>query len=73
MAYVFYNEIRRALRQDKIKNPSGDLVAGPVYCDKVAGNAIVAGKTQKGSGEDDGIYLHSSQDMGVSNSVVNVS
>tara|TARA_R110002060_G_scaffold48199_3_gene59186 strand:+ start:6690 stop:7388 length:699 start_codon:yes stop_codon:yes gene_type:complete len=34
-------------------------------CDKQAGQAQYGGITQKGSGEDDGIYSHNSQEMGV--------
>jgi hypothetical protein len=33
-------------------------------CDKVAGQAQYGGITQKGSGDDDGIYYHNSQEMG---------
>ncbi|KAL2064102.1 hypothetical protein VTL71DRAFT_4596 [Oculimacula yallundae] len=33
-------------------------------CDKQAGQAQYGGITQKGSGEDDGIYKHNSQEMG---------
>lgn len=68
MAYVFYQAINQAAADGKIAPPPTDFEAADPTCDKEYGNGIPAGgKTQRGSGEHDGIYLHNEEEMGVSN------
>ncbi|KAJ5817786.1 hypothetical protein N7447_007794 [Penicillium robsamsonii] len=67
MAYVWYRAIDDAYANDLISEPvdTGSSSGGKT-CEKTPGNGIYAGGlTQKGSGEDDGIYYHSSESMGV--------
>ncbi|KPM46037.1 hypothetical protein AK830_g415 [Neonectria ditissima] len=65
MAYVFYKAINEAAKDSKIVG-TGDFEASNPVCDKVFGNGIPAGgKTQRGSGEHDGIYLHKAEEKGV--------
>lgn len=66
MAAIWYKWINRAIEDGKIKKP-GDFVATDPHCDKFAGSGTDAGgKTQRGSGYDDGKYSHDSEEMGVS-------
>lgn len=65
MASVFYNSIRRALRDNKVVKP-GEMVLGEGVCDKFEGTGTDAGGlTQRGSGYDDGIYYHKSEEKGI--------
>ncbi|KAK7420361.1 hypothetical protein QQX98_002784 [Neonectria punicea] len=65
MAYVFYKAINEAAKDSKIVE-TGSFEASDPVCDKVYGNGIPAGgKTQRGSGEHDGIYLHKAEEKGV--------
>jgi hypothetical protein len=68
MAAAFYQAIHKALDDNRVKAaPDFDTGDGKTGCDKFAGNGIDAGGlTQRGSGYDDGIYYHNSDDMGVS-------
>ncbi|KAJ5496833.1 hypothetical protein N7463_008820 [Penicillium fimorum] len=67
MAYVWYRAIDDAYGDGLISEPvDTDSSWGNGPCEKASGNGIYAGGlTQKGSGEDDGIYYHSSESMGV--------
>lgn len=63
MASIFLNAILRA--ESHIK-PAPEIEVEVPGCDKQAGNGIDPhGQTQKGSGEDDGIYKHKSLEKGV--------
>lgn len=66
MAYVWWTAINAASDKGFLQQPY-DLVLGvDNTCDKVAGGAVGAGGlTQRGSGEDDGIYYHSSAEKGI--------
>lgn len=66
MAAVFFQAIKEAAADGKIAKP-GNFEAGPSRCDKFEGQGTDAGgRTQRGSGYEDGIYSHDSEDMGVS-------
>ncbi|KAF7549363.1 hypothetical protein G7Z17_g6445 [Cylindrodendrum hubeiense] len=66
MAYVFYKAINEAASDNKLVEPSGDFEAANSVCDKVFGSGIGAGgKTQRGFGEHDGIYLHDAEEKGI--------
>ncbi|KAK7216223.1 hypothetical protein V2G26_004226 [Clonostachys chloroleuca] len=67
MAAAFYQAIHKALDDNRVKAaPDFDTGDGKTGCDKFAGNGIDAGGlTQRGSGYDDGIYYHNSDDMGI--------
>lgn len=66
MAAVFYNAINQAITDNRIVAP-GDFTIGPSVCAKYGGTGVDAGGlTQRGSGYDDGIYYHDSEEMGVS-------
>ncbi|KAH7320726.1 hypothetical protein B0I35DRAFT_500940 [Stachybotrys elegans] len=66
MAAVFYKAIMEAAAANKLVVPQ-PFSAGPTVCDKFAGSGTDAGGlTQRGYGHDDGIYIHSSQQMPVS-------
>ncbi|KAH7129387.1 family 3 carbohydrate esterase [Dactylonectria estremocensis] len=66
MAYVFYKAINTAATDNKLVESAGDFEIADPVCDKVFGNGIGAGgKTQRGSGEHDGIYLHEAQEKGI--------
>lgn len=66
MAAVFYKAINEAIAANKIVK-AADFAIGDPVCDKFAGTGIDAGGlTQRGSGHDDGIYYHDSEEMGVS-------
>ncbi|KAH8895341.1 hypothetical protein GQ53DRAFT_855657 [Thozetella sp. PMI_491] len=66
MAAVFYRAINRAAAAGKIVQPAPIEATGPSSCDKFAGSGTDAGGlTQRGSGEDDGIYSHSSVERGI--------
>lgn len=66
MAAVFYQAINKAISDNRIVAP-GTFNLGSGTCDKFAGTGIDAGgRTQRGSGYDDGIYLHNSEEKGVS-------
>lgn len=67
MAYVWSLAIlegssRHFLQAPNPVNLDGGNTGGT--CDKIYGDEFWAGQTQVGSGEDDGIYYHSSQGMG---------
>ncbi|KAK4230039.1 hypothetical protein QBC38DRAFT_62431 [Podospora fimiseda] len=62
MASIFWKAVREAEAGGFLK--PADPVDTSNTCDKVYGEGVFAGQTQKGSGEDDGIYTHSSQSMG---------
>ncbi|RDW68818.1 putative esterase [Aspergillus mulundensis] len=66
MARVWYEAIRGAAGENLIPAPAalGDGDTG--VCEKVYGDGIYAGGlTQRGSGEEDGIYYHDSEARGV--------
>lgn len=66
MAAVFYKAINQAIAANKIVK-AADFATGDPVCDKFAGTGVDAGGlTQRGSGHDDGIYYHDSEEMGVS-------
>lgn len=66
MAAVFYKAINQAIATNKIVK-AADFATGDPVCDKFAGTGVDAGGlTQRGSGHDDGIYYHDSEEMGVS-------
>ncbi|KFY97907.1 hypothetical protein V498_01794 [Pseudogymnoascus sp. VKM F-4517 (FW-2822)] len=65
MAYVFYMAINAAAKDGKILLPSGPLEEGQPTCDKEFGNGIYVGKTQRGVGKHDGIYLHDAEEKGI--------
>ncbi|KAK0099309.1 hypothetical protein ONS96_008539 [Cadophora gregata f. sp. sojae] len=65
MAAVFYQSIMKALSDGRVVAP-GPFTVGPSTCDKFAGSGRDAGGwTQRGSGYDDGLYFHSSQEKGI--------
>ncbi|KAH8886185.1 family 3 carbohydrate esterase, partial [Thozetella sp. PMI_491] len=65
MAAAFYTAIYHAIDDNRLVTP-GDFSVGPSTCDKFAGTGIDAGGlTQRGSGYDDGIYYHDSEEMGI--------
>jgi hypothetical protein len=56
----------KATIQGIISAPAPVSISPTGTCDKSYGDGIYArGHTQKGSGEDDGIYYHDSQSMGI--------
>ncbi|CAG8901464.1 unnamed protein product [Penicillium egyptiacum] len=63
MSRIWYNAINVAHKQDLIEGPG--VMSTSNTCDKEYGDGIYGGLTQKGSGEDDGIYYHSSESKGV--------
>jgi hypothetical protein len=63
MSRVWYNAINDAHKKDLIEAPG--VMSTSNTCDKEYGDGIYGGITQKGSGEDDGIYYHSSESKGV--------
>jgi hypothetical protein len=67
MAAVFYETINQALNANAVVAPGVLTLNTNTVCDKFAGTGVDAGgKTQRGSGSDDGIYYHDSKSMGVS-------
>lgn len=64
MAIKFWYAIEWAHQSGLIAEASPFTQAEGNTCDKQAGQAQYGGITQKGSGEDDGIYYHNSQEMG---------
>ncbi|KAM0544199.1 hypothetical protein ACHAPJ_011950 [Fusarium lateritium] len=65
MGYIFYKAINKAADDGKIVKPSAEFGTGPSICDKFDGQGIDAGgKTQRGSGNHDGIYYHNSEEKG---------
>jgi hypothetical protein len=73
MAYVFYAAIQRALAANKVKGPVPKLSEPSTGCDKEFGGGVPAGGlTQTGSGVEDGIYYHRSQEMPVCWGYINV-
>jgi hypothetical protein len=72
MAAGFWHGIAQAAKEDRIKKPlDADFSSGPQTCQKIAGEGVYAGgRTQLGSGLDDDIYRHNSQNMGTVLSVV---
>lgn len=68
MAYVFYAAIENAAARNWLQAPHAITIGGvaPPGCRKKAGDGIDAGgQTQRGSGQEDGIYTHKSQEMGI--------
>ncbi|GIK05073.1 hypothetical protein Aspvir_009172 [Aspergillus viridinutans] len=70
MAVVWYQAISTAFMDTLLKKPGGSYVVTPgsdgLQCDKQYGDGVYAGGlTQRGSGEDDGIYRHDSASMGI--------
>lgn len=66
MAAVFLEAIKKAASDGMLVKP-GDFDVGSKTCDKFEGSGLDAGgKTQRGSGYEDGIYSHDSEEMGVS-------
>lgn len=70
MAAVWYQAISTAFKDTLLKKPGGSYVVTPgssgLQCDQHYGDGVYAGGlTQRGSGEDDGIYRHDSAPMGV--------
>lgn len=68
MAAVWYDAIIDANTEGLIPEPAvaSTSIGGGGTCEKSFGDGIYAGGlTQRGSGEDDGIYYHSSEGMGV--------
>lgn len=70
MASVFHKAILRAANAGNIKSPASMDTTGPTNCDKTPGGGQWSGGlTQQGSGQDDGIYYHDSESMGVIHTV----
>ncbi|KAL2819388.1 hypothetical protein BJX63DRAFT_428611 [Aspergillus granulosus] len=67
MASIWYDAIKAAVSQGMISPAAEvDLGDGTGTCNKTPGTGIYAGgHTQRGGGEDDGIYYHSSQTQGI--------
>lgn len=66
MAAIFFQAIKKAASDGKIVK-AGDFEASEKDCDKFEGSGVDAGgKTQRGSGYEDGEYEHDSKEMGVS-------
>lgn len=67
MAAVFYKAINQAASDGRLVVPGDFDQSTTTVCDKFAGTGTDAGGlTQRGVGEDDGIYYHKSQGMDVS-------
>jgi hypothetical protein len=65
MAYIWWQAIEEALDRGYLVTP-GEMDSVSGTCDKSYGDGIYAGGlTQRGSGEEDGIYYHLLQLMGV--------
>ncbi|EKJ76429.1 hypothetical protein FPSE_03428 [Fusarium pseudograminearum CS3096] len=64
MAVKFWYAIEWGYQAGLIVEASPMAKATGNTCDKQPGQAQYGGVTQKGSGDDDGIYYHSSQEMG---------
>jgi hypothetical protein len=70
MAYVWYKAIQEADQKGFLKTPN-DLDSTSGSCEKQYGDGVSAGGlTQRGSGEDDGIYYHSGESKGIVLSVI---
>lgn len=66
MAAVFNRAIAKAHDNNRLIAPTQSLPNTSTGCDKAFGNGVYAGGlTQQGSGDDDGIYHHQSQSMGI--------
>jgi hypothetical protein len=66
MASIWYEAVMKAAIQGIIPEPAPVSISPTGTCDKSYGDGIYAGgHIQKGSGEDDGIYYHDSQFMGI--------
>ena len=65
MAYVFYTAILDASKRGYLKESYEKSVTSGPSCEKQYGDGAYVGITQRGSGEDDGIYKHKSQEMGI--------
>lgn len=65
MAYVFYAALHRALSANKVKEAAPKESEPVTGCDKEFGKGEYVGRTQKGSGMNDGIYHHFSEEKGV--------
>ncbi|KAK7414551.1 hypothetical protein QQX98_006578 [Neonectria punicea] len=66
MGYVFYKAITKAAAAGHLRAPATISSGIATGCAKVLGRGIYAGGlTQKGSGDDDGIYYHNSVSMGI--------
>lgn len=65
MAQRFWYAIEAAQSAGQIVNPSTISTSTGNTCEKIAGQAVWGGFTQKGTGESDGTYSHMSEDKGV--------
>ncbi|QKX60476.1 uncharacterized protein TRUGW13939_07621 [Talaromyces rugulosus] len=67
MAAVWWDILKQAIDDGMISNPVATPAStGNGNCDKMYGDGVYAGGlTQTGSGQDDGIYQHNSQPMGI--------
>ena len=62
LADIFVDAIMQAYNDGKIITPLPSDTVAAAGCDKTYGNGVYAGAlTQRGSGVDDGIYLHNSE------------
>lgn len=67
MAFIFYEAIYKAIRAGKVLAPQADFKSASPICDKFSGTGLSpGGKTQRGTGNDDSVYRHDSEEMGVS-------
>lgn len=67
MAFIFYEAINKAIRAGKVLEPQAKFEQTSPICDKFSGTGIYpGGKTQRGTGFDDSVYRHDSEEMGVS-------
>ncbi|OQE36040.1 hypothetical protein PENCOP_c012G03701 [Penicillium coprophilum] len=70
MAYVWYKAIQEADKKGFLKMPN-EMNSTGGSCEKQYGDGVSAGGlTQRGSGEDDGIYYHSGESKGMILSIV---
>lgn len=67
MAYIFYRAILKAVALGQVMPPSTEFEVADPVCDKFSGSGLnPGGRTQRGTGNDDEVYRHYSEEMGVS-------
>ncbi|KAF4854053.1 hypothetical protein CGCSCA4_v001725 [Colletotrichum siamense] len=66
MAYIFYKGILKVLATGQVMPPSTEFEVADPVCDKFSGTGLnPGGKTQRGTGNDDDVYRHYSEEMGI--------
>ncbi|KAJ3941997.1 uncharacterized protein N0V96_007482 [Colletotrichum fioriniae] len=66
MAYIFYRAILKAVALGQVMPPSTEFEVADPVCDKFSGSGLnPGGRTQRGTGNDDEVYRHYSEEMGI--------